>query len=109
MSFWDGLEFHEIFCFLISRIRCLFSVWLGYLVHEFFSLWGFFPRPFCRAVNLYRAFILCFCYCQINQKMMKSTLIKDLYGEIERLKAGEIVWMFLVGELVYLQAITCAM
>lgn len=41
--------------------------------------------------------------------MMKSTLIKDLYGEIERLKAGEIVWMFLVGEIVYLQAITCAM
>ncbi|KAL1290080.1 hypothetical protein AAHE18_20G103800 [Arachis hypogaea] len=26
---------------------------------------------------------------EVNQKMMKSTLIKDLYGEIERLKAGE--------------------
>lgn len=25
---------------------------------------------------------------QVNQKMMKSTLIKDLYGEIDRLKAG---------------------
>ncbi|QHN81754.1 uncharacterized protein DS421_20g689690 [Arachis hypogaea] len=25
---------------------------------------------------------------EVNQKMMKSTLIKDLYGEIERLKAG---------------------
>ncbi|KAM0940383.1 putative plus-end-directed kinesin ATPase [Dioscorea sansibarensis] len=25
---------------------------------------------------------------EINQKMMKSTLIKDLYGEIDRLKAG---------------------
>ncbi|KAL6543407.1 Kinesin-like protein KIN-5C [Orobanche hederae] len=24
----------------------------------------------------------------VNQRMMKSTLIKDLYGEIERLKAG---------------------
>lgn len=31
--------------------------------------------------------------------MMKSTLIKDLYGEIERLKAGEILWMFVVGEI----------
>lgn len=28
-------------------------------------------------------------YLQVNQKMMKSTLIKDLYGEIERLKTGE--------------------
>lgn len=27
-------------------------------------------------------------YLQVNQKMMKSTHIKDLYGEIERLKAG---------------------
>jgi len=26
---------------------------------------------------------------QVNQKMMKSTLIKDLYGEIDRLKAGQ--------------------
>ncbi|KAG5583112.1 hypothetical protein H5410_053739 [Solanum commersonii] len=26
---------------------------------------------------------------EVNQKMMKSTLIKDLYGEIDRLKAGE--------------------
>ncbi|KAL1821959.1 hypothetical protein ACET3Z_016828 [Daucus carota] len=25
---------------------------------------------------------------EVNQKMMKSTLIKDLYGEIDRLKAG---------------------
>jgi len=25
----------------------------------------------------------------VNQKMMKSTLIKDLYGEIDRLKAGK--------------------
>jgi hypothetical protein len=31
--------------------------------------------------------------------MMKSTLIKDLYGEIERLKAGERLWMFEVGEI----------
>lgn len=31
--------------------------------------------------------------------MMKSTLIKDLYGEIERLKAGEMLWMFEVGEI----------
>lgn len=29
---------------------------------------------------------------QVNQKMMKSTLIKDLYGEIERLKAGKLLW-----------------
>lgn len=27
----------------------------------------------------------------MNQKMMKSTLIKDLYGEIDRLKAGEVL------------------
>ncbi|PHU05646.1 putative kDa kinesin-related protein [Capsicum chinense] len=26
---------------------------------------------------------------EVNQKMMKSTLIKDLYGEIDRLKAGK--------------------
>jgi hypothetical protein len=25
---------------------------------------------------------------QVNQKMMKSALIKDLYGEIDRLKSG---------------------
>ena len=29
---------------------------------------------------------------QVNQKMMKSTLIKDLYGEIDRLKAGKSSW-----------------
>ncbi|KAH6760761.1 P-loop containing nucleoside triphosphate hydrolases superfamily protein [Perilla frutescens var. frutescens] len=28
---------------------------------------------------------------EVNQKMMKSTLIKDLYGEIERLKAGNFI------------------
>ncbi|KAK6152289.1 hypothetical protein DH2020_014924 [Rehmannia glutinosa] len=28
---------------------------------------------------------------EVNQKMMKSTLIKDLYGEIERLKAGKLL------------------
>lgn len=28
---------------------------------------------------------------QVNQKMMKSTLIKDLYGEIERLKSGNLL------------------
>ncbi|KAL6518122.1 hypothetical protein OROMI_033823 [Orobanche minor] len=27
-------------------------------------------------------------YRPVNQKLMKSTVIKDLYGEIERLKAG---------------------
>ncbi|KAE9465600.1 hypothetical protein C3L33_02492, partial [Rhododendron williamsianum] len=30
---------------------------------------------------------------EVNQKMMKSTLIKDLYGEIERLKAGKNFWI----------------
>ena len=29
--------------------------------------------------------------------MMKTTLIKDLYGEIERLKAGEMLWSYMVG------------
>ncbi|WMV52454.1 hypothetical protein MTR67_045839 [Solanum verrucosum] len=29
----------------------------------------------------------------VNQKMMKSTLIKDLYGEIDRLKAGEYLFV----------------
>ena len=28
--------------------------------------------------------------------MMKSTLIKDLYGEIERLKAGELLYCLMV-------------
>lgn len=27
---------------------------------------------------------------QVNQKMMKSALIKDLYSEMERLKAGKL-------------------
>ncbi|KAG5043914.1 hypothetical protein JHK87_007829 [Glycine soja] len=35
---------------------------------------------------------------EVNQKMMKSTLIKDLYGEIERLKAGELHCRFVVAE-----------
>lgn len=29
-----------------------------------------------------------------TKKMMKSTLIKDLYGEIERLKAGKLLCHF---------------
>jgi len=31
--------------------------------------------------------------------MMKSTLIKDLYGEIERLKSGELLCYFVVDEV----------
>lgn len=30
--------------------------------------------------------------------MMKSTLIKDLYGEIDRLKAGEMLFTVVGGE-----------
>jgi hypothetical protein len=30
------------------------------------------------------------CLSQVNQKMMKSALIKDLYVEIERLKSGDL-------------------
>jgi hypothetical protein len=30
---------------------------------------------------------------------MKSTLIKDLYGEIERLKAGESLYYFVVDKI----------
>mgnify|MGYP000111310225 CR=1 FL=1 len=30
-------------------------------------------------------------FVQVNQKMMKSALIKDLYSEMERLKAGTTV------------------
>lgn len=35
--------------------------------------------------------------------MMKSTLIKDLYGEIDRLKAGEM--LFVSGENAWKQVI----
>jgi len=31
--------------------------------------------------------------------MMKSTLIKDLYGEIERLKAGELCFSLVVADV----------
>ncbi|CAN1820918.1 Kinesin-like protein KIN-5C [Linum perenne] len=33
---------------------------------------------------------------EVNKKMMKTTLIKDLYGEIERLKGGERLLRFLL-------------
>jgi hypothetical protein len=44
------------------------------------------PAPF----NFTLPYVINYWHCllQVNQKMMKSTLIKDLYGEIDRLKAG---------------------
>ncbi|KAA8516739.1 hypothetical protein F0562_017063 [Nyssa sinensis] len=38
---------------------------------------------------------------EVNQKMMKSTLIKDLYGEIERLKAGHQLLIYTFNSEVY--------
>lgn len=42
---------------------------------------SFFPSSFCAS---FKWFVI----IQINQKMMKSALIKDLYSEIDRLKQG---------------------
>lgn len=36
------------------------------------------------------------CLSQVNQKMMKSALIKDLYVEIERLKSGDYLIILLM-------------
>nr|CAB3481731.1 unnamed protein product [Digitaria exilis] len=46
--------------------------------------------PYRQVASVNHVIVLSFLYLsmsQVNQKMMKSTLIKDLYGEIDRLKA----------------------
>nr|CAB3483808.1 unnamed protein product [Digitaria exilis] len=46
--------------------------------------------PYRQVASVSHVIVLSFLYLsmsQVNQKMMKSTLIKDLYGEIDRLKA----------------------
>jgi len=50
----------------------------------------FFLFPFRPTIEKYSC---TFVFWQVNQKMMKSTLIKDLYGEIERLKAGKRIFL----------------